>query len=59
MFTLNETQLNLLASVRAWQEEGERRFEFWSRREGAGRRVGSVCGRFDGQRLCGGQAAQF
>ncbi len=33
MFTLNETQLNLLASVRAWQEEGERRFEFWSRRE--------------------------
>ena len=33
MFTLNETQLNWLASVRAWQEEGERRFEFWSRRE--------------------------
>ena len=33
MFTLNETQLDLLASVRAWQEEGERRFEFWSRRE--------------------------
>ena len=33
MFTLNEIQINLLASVRAWQEEGERRFEFWSRRE--------------------------
>ncbi len=33
MVTLNETQLSLLASVRAWQEEGERRFEFWSRRE--------------------------
>ena len=33
MFTLNETQLNWLASVRAWQEEGELRFEFWSRRE--------------------------
>lgn len=33
MFTLNETQLRLLASARAWQEEGERRFEFWSRRE--------------------------
>ena len=33
MFILNETQLKLLASVRAWQEEGERRFEFWSRRE--------------------------
>ena len=33
MFILNETQMGLLASVRAWQEEGERRFEFWSRRE--------------------------
>ena len=33
MFTLNETQLTVLGSVRAWQEEGERRFEFWSRRE--------------------------
>lgn len=33
MMTLSETQLHLLASVRAWQEEGERRFEFWSRRE--------------------------
>lgn len=33
MFTLNETQLHLLASVRARQEEGENRFEFWSRRE--------------------------
>ena len=33
MVTLNETQLGLLASVRGWQEEGERRFEFWSRRE--------------------------
>ncbi len=33
MFTLNETQFHLLASVRAWQEEGENRFEFWSRRE--------------------------
>lgn len=33
MFTLNETQLSWLASIRAWQEEGERRFEFWSRRE--------------------------
>ncbi len=31
--TLNETQLQFLAAVRAWQEEGERRFEFWSRRE--------------------------
>ena len=33
MFTLNETQLGLLAAVRAWRDEGERRFEFWSRRE--------------------------
>ncbi len=33
MFTLNETQLGLLAAARAWQDEGERRFEFWSRRE--------------------------
>ena len=33
MMTLTEKQLHYLASVRAWQEEGERRFEFWSRRE--------------------------
>lgn len=33
MFTLNEIQLHFLASARSWQEEGERRFEFWSRRE--------------------------
>ena len=33
MFTLNETQLGLLSAIRAWREEGERRFEFWSRRE--------------------------
>ncbi|MGI4790825.1 MAG: McrB family protein [Janthinobacterium lividum] len=33
MFTLNETQLGLLTAIRAGQEEGERRYEFWSRRE--------------------------
>ena len=33
MFTLNETQIGLLSAIRAWREEGERRFEFWSRRE--------------------------
>ena len=33
MFTLNETQIGLLATIRAWRDEGERRFEFWSRRE--------------------------
>ena len=33
MMTLSETQLHYLASVKAWQEDGERRFEFWSRRE--------------------------
>lgn len=31
--TLTETQLHYLATVRAWSEEGECRFEFWSRRE--------------------------
>ena len=33
MFTLNDKQLHLLAAIRAWREEGEQRFEFWSRRE--------------------------
>ena len=33
MFTLNETQMGLLNAIRAWQDEGEQRFEFWSRRE--------------------------
>ena len=33
MFQLTENQHNLLAAARAWQEEGERRFEYWSRRE--------------------------
>ncbi len=33
MFTLNETQLEVLAAIRAWRDEGEQRFEFWSRRE--------------------------
>jgi len=33
MFTLNDKQLRLLAAIRAWREEGEQRFEFWSRRE--------------------------
>ena len=33
MFTLNEAQLGLLAAIRAGRDEGERRFEFWSRRE--------------------------
>ncbi len=33
MFALNDKQLYLLAAVRAGREEGEQRFEFWSRRE--------------------------
>jgi len=33
MFTLNETQRARLAAIRAFLDEGERRFEFWSRRE--------------------------
>lgn len=33
MFTLNDKQLQLLAAIRAGREEGEQRFEFWSRRE--------------------------
>lgn len=33
MFTLNDKQLHLLAAIRAGREEGEQRFEFWSRRE--------------------------
>ncbi len=33
MFTLDDNQRSLLAALRAWRDEGERRFEFWSRRE--------------------------
>lgn len=33
MFTLNEIQRARLAAARAWQEVGDRRFEFWSGRE--------------------------
>ncbi len=33
MFTLTDTQRLLLAAARAWQGEGERRFDHWSRRE--------------------------
>jgi len=33
MFTLTDTQRLLLATARAWQGEGERRFDHWSRRE--------------------------
>ena len=37
MFTLNDTQRARLATVRAGQEEGERRFDFWTRREAQSR----------------------
>lgn len=33
MFTLTDTQRALLAMARAWQAEGERRYDHWSRRE--------------------------
>lgn len=33
MFALSETQRGQLAAARAWQVEGERRFDYWSRRE--------------------------
>jgi len=33
MFTLSDTQRQALAAARAWQAEGERRFDHWSRRE--------------------------
>ena len=33
MFTLNDTQRARLAAIRAGQDEGERRFDFWTRRE--------------------------
>jgi len=33
MFTLNDTQRAKLASIRAFLDEGERRYDFWSRRE--------------------------
>lgn len=33
MFHFNDGQRAVLAAARAWQEEGERRFDHWSRRE--------------------------
>lgn len=36
MFHLNDRQRVLLATARAWQEDGERRFDHWSRREALG-----------------------
>jgi MoxR-like ATPase len=33
MFSFNDRQRSVLAAARAWQEEGERRFDHWSRRE--------------------------
>lgn len=37
MFTLNDTQRARLAAIRAGQDEGERRFDFWRRREALSR----------------------
>jgi len=37
MFTLNDTQRTWLAAIRASQDEGERRFDFWTRREAQAR----------------------
>ncbi len=37
MFTFNDTQRARLAAIRAWHEEGERRFDFWNRREAQAR----------------------
>ncbi len=37
MFTLNDTQRAWLAAIRAGQDEGERRFDFWTRREAQAR----------------------
>ena len=37
MFTLNDTQRARLAAIRAGQDEGERRFDFWRRREAQSR----------------------
>lgn len=33
MFSLTDTQRRMLAEARAWQAEGERRYDYWSRRE--------------------------
>lgn len=37
MFTFNDTQRARLDAIRAWHEEGERRFDFWDRREAQAR----------------------
>ena len=50
MFTLNETQLGLLAALRAGQDEGERRFEFWSRREAQAAAAAGIRRSADGKR---------
>lgn len=57
MFQLNDKQRALLAAARAWQEDGERRFDFWSQREALGaatqtfRRVLGESGLASGRRL--------
>ena len=58
MFTLNETQMGLLAATHAWQDEGEQRFEFWSRREAQAGRSGGVRRGAGRKRTAGGASAE-
>ncbi len=55
MVTLSETQIGFLEAVRAWQEEGERRFEFWSRREAQEAAAETFAARLAGSGLAGGR----
>jgi len=56
MFTLNDMQRARLAAIRAGQEEGERRFDVWTRRETQARAALSFGGALAGSGLKAGRA---
>ena len=56
MFTLNDMQCARLAAIRAGHDEGERRFDFWRRREAQSRAALAFGGVLAGSGLRGGRA---
>jgi energy-coupling factor transporter ATP-binding protein EcfA2 len=65
MFTFNDTQRARLDAIRAWHEEGERRFDFWNRREAQVRAAAAFgaalaeSGLRSGRALSGGMRARL
>lgn len=56
MFTLNDTQRARLAAIRAGLDEGERRFDFWTRREAQARAALAFAETLSGSGLKAGRA---